>query len=266
MVISELCQNWSGNKDLLWEMVDASAKAGAWACKTQCFFADDLAPNWQQDYDRVKKCELDWGTSAEFTARCRDQNLIPMTSVYSWKYADRLSRCGFKHIKIGSAQCSDKELIEQYIDSGFKVIVSTGGHTLSEVQASVPQSVYGVLHCVSLYPVMDLEALNMGRIDVLKHLYPDALVGFSDHTERTIGARVAIDSGARIIEKHFTLLPKEETKDGPVSADYEELKIICDYYKGVGARYIEQSRLFIQERELIKKYKTRWRRDDGPTS
>ena len=37
--------------------------------------------------------------------------------------------------------------------------------------------------------------------------------------------------GAKVIEKHFTILPKDKTKDGPVSASPDQLKKISDICK-----------------------------------
>ena len=37
--------------------------------------------------------------------------------------------------------------------------------------------------------------------------------------------------GAEIVEKHFTILPKDKTKDGPVSANPSELKEISNLCK-----------------------------------
>ncbi len=53
----------------------------------------------------------------------------------------------------------------------------------------------------------------------LRKLAPE--VGFSDHTlvarDGLIAAKVAIHQGATIVERHFTILPANETRDGPVS-------------------------------------------------
>ena len=58
-------------------------------------------------------------------------------------------------------------------------------------------------------------------------------VGFSDHThvkDTGIKASIgAIYAGANVIERHFTLLGPEETKDGPVSIAPSQLQEIVNF-------------------------------------
>jgi sialic acid synthase SpsE len=53
-------------------------------------------------------------------------------------------------------------------------------------------------------------------------------VGLSDHTlvarDGIQASIVAMSLGADVIERHFTILPAEATKDGPVSINPEQLK------------------------------------------
>src|SRR3990167_10581400 len=128
MIIAELRGNHDGNKNTLWAMIDAAAEAGANIIKIQTFFADDLNDSWRgKDYERIKRLEINWEEHKAFVDFCRARDVIPMTSVYSTKHIQNLYECGFTHIKIGSAQSSNEELLKTYVATGFKVIMSTGG-------------------------------------------------------------------------------------------------------------------------------------------
>ena len=83
-----------------------------------------------------------------------------------------------------------------------------------------------ILHCVSLYPPKD-ENVNLNNMDMYKKVF-DYPVGYSDHTLGTIAPIMSIAKGACIIEKHFTMDKNMEGWDHKVSANPEELKVICD--------------------------------------
>lgn len=108
-------------------MVRYAKEAGVWACKVQHFYADDLAEGWEHEAGRLRGLELTDHQLMEFMKICQELSITPMTSTYSVKHLVGLQDRGFKFIKIGSAQCADKDLIDAYIKKGFKVIVSTGG-------------------------------------------------------------------------------------------------------------------------------------------
>jgi N-acetylneuraminate synthase len=83
-----------------------------------------------------------------------------------------------------------------------------------------------LLHCVSLYPPKD-EYVNLNFIKTLKQNF-GLPVGFSDHTIGTAIPLGAIANGADVIEKHFTLDKNMPGWDHKVSANPEEMRIICE--------------------------------------
>jgi sialic acid synthase SpsE len=265
MIIAEFCQNHLGDMDLLHQMVIKAREAGAWAGKIQSFFADDLTDEWKHDYDRIKKCELDWDKHRQFVVWCNAVGLVPMTSVYSARYAQQIWNAGFQHVKIGSAQCMDTSLILGYIQAGFKTILSTGGHELKDIPKLGP--LFAVLHCVSQYP-MDPRNADLTRMLLIRKWWPTAMIGFSDHSAGSVASCMAMVLGAQVIERHFTLLEGSKTKDGPVSIGFDALKSLCDYDKlslqdkldrdtKAGMLVYPKTQA---EKDLIAKYKTRWKR------
>jgi N,N'-diacetyllegionaminate synthase len=70
-----------------------------------------------------------------------------------------------------------------------------------------------------------MDELHLRRLNWLRRFTPR--VGFSDHTEPKKdglwASKVAMAVGADCIERHFTVLDKRLTKDGPVSIDPSEL-------------------------------------------
>jgi N,N'-diacetyllegionaminate synthase len=269
-VISELCQNHNGDMKLLKDMVQASAEAGAAFAKIQSFFADDLSPDWRHDYDRLKKLELNWDQHAKFVEWCKEAKILPMTSAYTYQYAPKLWECGFRHIKIGSAQAWDADLIQTYVEMGFQVLISTGGRSLASIPKIWP--VMGWLHCVSAYPADPWKANLIRMLDIRK-VFPSCAYGLSDHTDPThihaeLPAIYAMLMGAKYLEKHFTMLPREATKDGSVSITSDQLRTLCSFGKLSLDEKLERSPnlgLFVypqldDEIVRIAKYEGRWKR------
>ena len=59
-----------------------------------------------------------------------------------------------------------------------------------------------MLHCVSIYPA-ETEETNLSFISTLKSNFGTE-VGFSDHTQNSNAALIALGLGATWFEKHFT--------------------------------------------------------------
>jgi sialic acid synthase SpsE len=269
-VISELCGNHLGDVKLLKDMVQASADSGAAFAKIQSFFADDLSPDWRHDYDRLKKLELNWDQHARFVEWCKEAKIIPMTSAYTYSYAPKLWEAGFRHIKIGSAQAWDADLIQTYVEMGFQVLISTGGRSLAAIPKIWP--VMGWLHCVSAYPADYLKANLIRMLDIRK-VFPSCPYGLSDHTDPTcmnwdVPSKVSMIMGGKYLEKHFTILKREETKDGPVSIDVSQLQELCRFAQLSLDKKLEEmppAGVFVypqldDEIVRIAKYEGRWKR------
>lgn len=241
-------------------MVKQAAENGASFCKIQTFFADDLSESWKHDYDYLKSVELNWDQHQIFVDTCKQHDVIPMTSVYSSEYLPHLSELGFRHIKIGSAQCCDTELISTYIATGMKVYISTGGHRVEDIPIIKP--VACMFHCVSKYPAHPHEA-NMARLMEIKGRFVKTPLGFSDHTdplhtEWIMPALTAQSFGVSFYERHFTLLDRDQTRDGKVSIDAKQLKALSIQSK---KRALSEGLYFKQQDDfdVIQRYKGRWK-------
>ena len=89
---------------------------------------------------------------------------------------------------------------------------------------------FSFLHCVSIYPTK-LQDVNLNRIKFLKKFTKK--IGYSDHTissdENLIAIKLAIFYGAKIIEKHFTILETKKTRDGLISMNPKQLNEISTF-------------------------------------
>jgi sialic acid synthase len=89
------------------------------------------------------------------------------------------------------------------------MIISTGGGTLESVQRAYDElmpinSQLCFLQCMAAYPA-EAEDMNLRVISTFREVFPDVVIGLSDHQNGIALSPVAYMLGARVIEKHFTL-------------------------------------------------------------
>ena len=163
-------------------------------------------------------------------------------------------------IKISSMDANNLEIIDACIDTNLPIIISTGMATLQDIDKIYnlflqrEYSNFSILHCVSIYPPRD-EIVNLNFIDTLKSVY-DCEIGYSDHSLGFSLPIAAIAKGCKIIEKHFTLDKNMPGWDHMVSADENDLRIICGegskVFRSLGSKYKILSE---DEKEKRKKFR-----------
>lgn len=251
-LIAEFCQNHNGDFDILARMVDAAAANGASHGKLQTIFADDIAfrPQFEegleidgevlsirrpyhQEYDRLKDLEIGYEEIEHFIALCHDHGLEPMTTCFTRSQVVPLSQVGFKTIKVASYDCSSFPMLRELAAQFDHLIVSTGATYDEELEhaAKLLQNTdFAFLHCVTIYPT-PLDEMHLARLQYLAKIAPH--VGFSDHSlvarDGIHAAKAAVYLGAEIIERHFTILPSDQTRDGPVSISPDHLKELAAF-------------------------------------
>jgi N-acetylneuraminate synthase len=121
--------------------------------------------------------------------------------------------------KAGSGEIDWLEALERMARKGKPVIMATGAATIGEVQRAVhtvlainPQ--LALLQCNTNYTA-SLENFDHIHLNVLKTyavIFPQVVIGLSDHTPGHATVLGAVALGARVIEKHFT---DDNNRSGP---------------------------------------------------
>ncbi len=254
-IIAEMCQNHNGSFSRLCEMVQESKKGGATHAKIQTIFANDLSYRkefenglkdengkfiyikrpYSNEYERLKKLELTYENQKKFVEVCLDNELIPLTTSFNLTAIPNIKKSGFKSIKVASYDCASVPLIKKLVNNFDEVIVSTGATYDDEIVSCAEilkesKKDFSLLHCVTKYPT-PLKEMNLNRINFLRK-YSEK-VGLSNHSlTKRDGVKAdiaAIYLGADCIERHFTILGENETKDGPVSIRREHLEEINSF-------------------------------------
>lgn len=253
-LIAEFCQNHNGDFDLLKKMVEESSLAGATHGKMQTIFADSLSyrPQFEKgliqkgkvksikrpyidEYKRLKNLEISFENTEKFIQICKNNDLVPMTTCFVREHVSYLASLGFQSIKVASYDCASFPLLKELAGIFNEIVVSTGATYDDEISYAaeiLKDTNFSLLHCVTLYPT-PLNEMHMARMDRLRNYAPS--VGYSDHSlvseTGLLASKAAITLGADIIERHYTILGSEETKDGPVSINTEQLRELSNFSK-----------------------------------
>lgn len=243
LVIAEIGINHGGDLDTARHMVKCAADAGAEMVKHQTHFVWDemteeaksvLPPNaggksiWQV----MEDCALSPDEEAQLKVYAESLGVIFISTPFSRAAADWLDDQNVPAYKIGSGEADHLPLIRHIAAKGKPIIMSTGMQTIDSVARSVAildeaGIEYALLECTNLYPSPP-EIVSLKGVTELQRAFPNAIVGFSDHS---IGPEMALASvalGACILERHFTDTRYREGPDISCSMDPAELKFLID--------------------------------------
>lgn len=124
---------------------------------------------------------------------------------------DLVERQGFDIIKVASCSFTDWPLLERVVKVDRPIVLSTAGADLMDIDNVVAfmehrRKQFALMHCVGEYPTPK-ERYELGQIEFLRQRYPEVAVGYSTHeSPADIDAvKVAIGSGARVLERHVAL-------------------------------------------------------------
>ncbi len=259
-IIAEIGINHEGKLGYIKKLIKQAKEAGADAVKFQAFDPNtiafkDIKKNKLQKKSLRKRENLSsmWKrvmldkTKVEFIAKQAKKNSIDLIfSVFDDYSINLIKKIKIKAIKIASSDINDHELIKKVKKFKVPIIISTGMASFREIRDMISLCKIKpiLLHCVSLYPCPKNKA-NLKRILGLKKKFDQFSIGYSDHTIGADASIIAVTLGASVIEKHFTLNKNFVGADHLLSADKNELKVICDFKKNyqnyLGVEDIEPS-------------------------
>ena len=113
-----------------------------------------------------------------------------------------------------------------------------------------------LLHCVSSYP-LDIKNCNFYKFHFLKKKFHN--VGYSGHLQGNEDAIYALNNGASVIEKHFTInnnLPGRDNKFALNLKQFSELNRLRElYYNFMISKGLDLQKC---EVEIFRKHRGRW--------
>ena len=224
--IADIAANHDGDLQRAIALIHLAAEAGADAAKFQHFKADTIVSDsgfkalgeqqshqskWGKSvFDVYKDASVELGWTPYLKKACDAAKITFFTSPYAPDLVDAIDPY-VPAYKIGSGDITWLEIIEHIAGKNKPYILATGASSMNDVQRAVEVALgvnpkIALLQCNTNYTA-SLENFKFIQLNVLRtyrEMYPDIVLGLSDHTPGHATVLGAIALGARIIEKHFT--------------------------------------------------------------
>jgi sialic acid synthase SpsE len=248
--IADLAANHDGDLNRAKDLIYLAAEAGADAAKFQHFNAETIVSDygfkslggqqshqakWKKSVFDVYKdasVSLDW--TEEIVSTCKKAGITFFTSPYSKNLVDAIDPY-VPAYKIGSGDITWIEMVEYIASKGKPYILASGASTIEDVLRAVNSGIalnsqICLMQCNTNYTA-SLENFKFIHLNVLKtyrKIFPNIILGLSDHTPGHATVLGAVALGAKMIEKHFTDDVKREGPDHKFSMDPKTWKEMVD--------------------------------------
>ena len=246
-LIAEIGINHQGNLELFKKMILRAKECGVDAVKSQkrepreCLTPEQYDRPYNSPHafgktygEHKEALELGHEAWREAMQFADDLGIPLFASVFDISSARFMKELGAELIKIGSAEVTRLDLLEEVADYGKPVIMSTGMSTLEEIDRAV--DLFGphktdltLMHATSAYPCA-YEDLNLRVIPALIERYR-LPVGFSGHHSSVAIDVAAVALGAIAVERHFTLDRAMKGTDQAASLEPTGMEKVVKYIR-----------------------------------
>lgn len=241
LVVAEAGINHDSKFEQACELIESAAEAKADIVKFQLFTAKYMYPksagifktangNEVDIYKLIEDVELPEAWIPKLMEKCKKYNLGFLCTTCDEHSTDILNNYNVDAFKIASSEITHLPLLEYTSKLNKTIILSEGAATLKDVAEAIEtiqnsgNNNLVLMHCTAEYPAK-LEECNLSLIETYKRIFPNIIIGFSDHTLPISTAPVqAIKWGAKVIEKHITINKALPGADHCYALEPEELK------------------------------------------
>jgi sialic acid synthase SpsE len=252
--IADIAANHDGDLERAKLLIRLAKQAGADAAKFQNFRAPQIVSDYgfkhmggqvsHQASWKKSVFEVYQGASIPFEwtpilkEECDQVGIDYFSSPYDFDATDMLDPY-VPAYKIGSGEIDWLEALEHMACKGKPILLATGACTIGEVQRAVhtilainPQLV--LMQCNTNYTASpdNYDHLHINVLKTYATIFPEVVLGLSDHTHGLAPVLGAVTLGARVIERHFTDSNEREGPDHKFAMNPENW-----------ARMVEETRL-----------------------
>jgi sialic acid synthase SpsE len=232
--IADIAANHDGDLSRAKDLIRLAKEAGADAAKFQHFSAATIVSDigfkalggekshqakWKRSvFEVYQGASIDPQWTAELKHTCDEVGITFFSSPYSFELVDHIDPY-VPAYKIGSGDITWIEMVEHIAAKGKPYFLATGAATIDDVVRAVMAALainprFALMQCNTNYTA-SLENFKHIQLNVLKSyqaMFPNLILGLSDHTPGHATVLGAVALGARIIEKHFT---DDTSREGP---------------------------------------------------
>jgi sialic acid synthase SpsE len=269
--IADIAANHDGDLQRAIDLIHMAKEAGADAAKFQHFRAETIVSDvgfralggkqshqasWKKSVVEVYReasVNTDWTETLKAT--CDAAGITFFTSPYDLTLVDQIDAF-VPAYKIGSGDITWIEIIEYIAAKQKPLILATGASTTDDVVRAVGAALrinqkLALLQCNTNYTA-SIENMRHVQLNVLKtyrSMFPEMILGLSDHTTGHATVLGAVALGAKIIEKHFTDDLNRNGPDHKFSMDIRSWRemVVCtrelEVALGTGLKKVEDNEL-----------------------
>ena len=232
--IADIAANHDGDLRRAIRLIELAAEAGADAAKFQHFQAETIVSDhgfrqlggqqshqakWKKSvFEVYRDASVDPGWTPFLKEACDRMGIAFFTSPYAFDMVDAVDPY-VPAYKIGSGDLTWLEIIRYIAAKNKPYIIATGASSTDDVIRAMEAALavnpnLALMQCNTNYTAK-LENFRHVQLNVLqtyRAMYPDLVLGLSDHTPGHATVLGAVTLGARLVEKHFT---DDTTRVGP---------------------------------------------------
>ncbi|MFX1385154.1 MAG: N-acetylneuraminate synthase [Promethearchaeota archaeon] len=241
-IIAEAGVNHDGDIEKAKKLINIAKAAGVDTVKFQTWITEEILTKTvgqaeyqskntgieEPQFDMIKKLELSYDQFRELKRYADKKNILFLSTPDDEKSVDFLDEIGVSAFKIGSGELTNILMLKKVAEKNKPIILSTGMANLGEIREAVDvikntgNMDLILLHCTTQYPT-EYKDVNLRAMIELKKKF-NTIVGYSDHTLGILVPQLAVSSGAKVIEKHFTYNKNAIGPDHIFSLEPNELK------------------------------------------
>jgi sialic acid synthase SpsE len=243
--IADIAANHDGDLERAKLLIRLAKEAGADAAKFQNFDAPKIVSDygfkamdggqvshqasWKKSvFEVYQGASIPFEWTVELGEECSEAGIDYFSSPYDFEAIDFLDQY-VPVYKAGSGEIDWIEALERMASKGKPFFIATGASTIGEVQ----QAVHAILKINKQLVLMQCNTNYTASLDNYDHLhlnvlktyatmFPDVILGLSDHTHAVAPVVGAVTLGARVIERHFTDSNQREGPDHKFAMDPEK--------------------------------------------
>jgi N-acetylneuraminate synthase len=232
--IADVAANHDGDLQRAIQLIRLAKEAGADAAKFQNFQAARIVSDygfkhmdgqvshqatWNRSVFEVYQgasIPLDWTPILKQT--CDEAGIDYFTSPYDFDAIDYVADY-IPAYKIGSGEIDWIESLEYIARKGKPVLLATGAANIGEVQRAVHAILafnlqLVLMQCNTNYTASpeNYDHIHLNVLKTYVGMFPQVVLGLSDHTHGLATVLGAVALGARVVERHFT---DDNDREGP---------------------------------------------------
>jgi N-acetylneuraminate synthase len=224
--IADIAANHDGDLDRAKMLIRLAKQAGADAAKFQNFDAPKIVSdygfshmnsqvshqaNWKKSVVEVyRAASIPFEWTLTLAEECQEAGIDYFSAPYDFAAIEFLDPY-VPVYKAGSGEIDWIEALERMASKGKPFFVATGASTIGEVQRAVHAILklnkqLVLMQCNTNYTANpdNYDHLHINVLKTYAAMFPEVILGLSDHTHALAPVLGAVTLGARVIERHFT--------------------------------------------------------------